>query len=84
MNRGTITKFTSKIVWCQPVHALVGHNRVAIKKKILNRCDHRGCDCDLSNRKVSPKNVFGASTGFEPIASALALQCNYNDNYQRS
>ena len=37
------------------------------------RCDHRSCDCDLSNRKLSPKSVFGASTGFEPVASALAL-----------
>ena len=25
---------------------------------------------------LSPKNVFGASTGFEPMASALALQCS--------
>ena len=41
------------------------------------RCDHRSCDC-LSNRKLSPKNVFGASTGFEPVASALALQCSTN------
>ena len=40
--------------------------------------DHRSCDCDLSNRKVSPKNIFGASTGFEPMASALALQCSTN------
>ena len=44
-------------------------------------CDHHSCDCDLINRKVSPKNVFGASTGFEPMAFALALQCptNYED-----
>ena len=44
------------------------------------RCDHRSCDCDLSNRKLSPKNVSGASTGFngEPMASALALQCSTN------
>ena len=42
------------------------------------RCDHGSCDCDLSNRKVSPKNVFGTSTGFEPIASALARQCSTN------
>ena len=27
---------------------------------------------------VSPKNVFGASTGSEPMASALALQCSTN------
>ena len=33
------------------------------------RCDHRSCDCDLSNPKLSPKSVFGASTGFEPMAS---------------
>ena len=42
------------------------------------RCDHRCCDCDLSNRKVSPKNVFGAATGFEPMAFALGLQCSTN------
>ena len=42
------------------------------------RCDHCSCDCDLSNRKVRPKKVFGASTGFEPMASALALQCSTN------
>ena len=35
------------------------------------RCDHRSCDCNLGNSKVSLKNVFGASTGFEPMASAL-------------
>ena len=40
------------------------------------RCDHRSSDCDLSNRKLSPKNVFGASTGFEPVASASVLQCS--------
>ena len=28
--------------------------------------------------ELSPKNVFGASTGFEPMASALALQCSAN------
>ena len=32
----------------------------------------------LSNYKLSLKNVFGASTGFEPVASALALQCSTN------
>ena len=42
------------------------------------RCDHCSCDCDLSNRKVSLKNVFRASTGFEPSASALVLQCSTN------
>ena len=40
------------------------------------RCDNRSCDCDLSNRKLSPKNVFGASTGPEPVVSALALHCS--------
>ena len=28
--------------------------------------------------QLSPKNVFGASTGFEPVASALALQYSAN------
>ena len=42
------------------------------------RCHHSSCDYDLSNRKVSPKNVFGASTRFEPMATALALQCSTN------
>ena len=28
--------------------------------------------------QLSPKNVFGASMGFEPMASALALQCSTN------
>ena len=42
------------------------------------RCDHRNCDRDLNNRKVSPKHVFGASTRFEHMASALALQCSAN------
>ena len=38
------------------------------------RSDHSSCDCDLSNHKVSLENVFRASTGFQPMASALALQ----------
>ena len=42
------------------------------------RRDHRSSACDLNNRKLSPKNVFGASSGFEPVASALALQCSTN------
>ena len=42
------------------------------------RCDHHSCNCDLRNRKLSQKNVFGASTGFEPVASALALHCSTN------
>ena len=32
----------------------------------------------MSNRKLSPKNVFGASTGFKPVASELSLQCSTN------
>ena len=41
-----------------------------------SRCDHRSRDCDLSNRKLRPKSVFGASTGLEPMASVMALQCS--------
>ena len=44
----------------------------------MKMSDHGSCDYDLSNRKLSPKNVFGASTGFEPVASVLALQCSTN------
>ena len=34
---------------------------------------------NLSNCENSPKKkIFGASTGFEPVASALALQCSPN------
>ena len=47
-----------------------------IKVESEMKCDHRSCDCELSNRKLSPKNVFRVSTGFEPMASALALQCS--------
>ena len=38
------------------------------------------CDCYLSNflLQLSPKNVFGVSTQFEPMASALAQQCSTN------
>ena len=28
--------------------------------------------------QIKPKNVFRASTGFEPVTSALALQCSTN------
>ena len=42
------------------------------------RYNHRSCDCDWSNRKLSPKTVFGASRGFDPMASALALQGSTN------
>ena len=48
-------------------------------------CDHCSfwnedacCDCDLSDRKISPKSVFGTSTWFEPMASTLTLQCSTN------
>ena len=31
---------------------------------------------NLSNCEKARKKDFGASTGFEPVASALALQCS--------
>ena len=40
------------------------------------RCDHRSCDC---NHKLSAKNVFGASTGFEP--KEWLHQLSYEDPY---
>ena len=33
--------------------------------------------CNLSSCKINRK-MFGTSTGFEPMASALALQCSTN------
>ena len=49
------------------------------------RCDHHSCDCDWSNRKANPKNVFGASTGFEPMVSVAVLhQLSYEDPHVAS
>ena len=48
------------------------------------RCDHRSCDCDLSNRKVSPKNIFGASTDSNPwplVSAAVLHQLSYEGPY---
>ena len=40
--------------------------------------DHRSYNRNLSNCKFKPEKNFWASTGFEPMASALALQCSTN------
>ena len=37
---------------------------------------------NLSNCEKAPKKDFGASTGFEPVASALALQCSTSLSYE--
>ena len=42
------------------------------------RFDHRSYNSNLSNCKFKPEKNFWASTGFEPMASALALQCSTN------
>ena len=42
------------------------------------RFDHRSYDRNLSNCKFKPEKNFRASTGYEPMASALALQCSTN------
>ena len=48
-------------------------------------CDHRSERQFKQLRKSPKKRVFGASTGFEPVASVLALQCctslSYEDPY---
>ena len=41
------------------------------------RYDRRSGNCNFSNCKLTRKN-FGTSTGFEPMAFALALQCSTN------
>ena len=42
------------------------------------RCDHRSCNRNPRNSELSPKNRFPGLTGFEPVASAFALQCSTN------
>ena len=42
------------------------------------RCDHRSWIASLAITNFIRKKVFNSSTGFEPIASALALQCSTN------
>ena len=42
------------------------------------RFDHRSYDRNLSNCKFKPEKNVWASTGFEPMASVLALQCSTN------
>ena len=39
-------------------------------------CDHRRESQFKQLRKLPEKKIFGASTGFQPVASALALQCS--------
>ena len=40
-------------------------------------------NCNLSNRAKARKTKdFGASTGFEPVVSALALQCSTSLSYE--
>ena len=45
------------------------------------RSDHCSCDCDLSNRKVSPKNVFGIRTNGLCVSAAVLYQLSYEDPY---
>jgi len=37
------------------------------------RSDHRSCDCDLSNRKVSPKNVLHGFNGIRTHGLCVSL-----------
>ena len=45
-------------------------------------CDHRSESQFKQLRKSPKKKDFGASTGFEPVASALALQCSTSLSYE--
>ena len=45
------------------------------------RCDHRSRDCDLSKCKLSPKNVFRASTRGLCVSTAVPHQLSYEDPY---
>ena len=44
-------------------------------------CDHRS-ESQFKQLQNSPKKFFGAPTGFEPVASALALQCSTSLSYE--
>ena len=71
---------TNRVIECNVKHFTL-HSMIIMwtaDMRMKRRCDHRSCNYDLSNRKLSPKNVFVASTRFEPMASALALQCPIN------
>ena len=41
------------------------------------RCDHRGCDCDLSNRKGSLKNVSRATLRLLKLQSQLRSHLHF-------
>ena len=45
-------------------------------------CDHRSESQFKQLRNSPKKKFFGASTGFEPVASALALQCSTSLSYE--
>ena len=45
-------------------------------------CDNRSESQFKQLRKSPQKKDFGASTGFEPVASALVLQCSTSLNYE--
>ena len=45
-------------------------------------CDHRSESQFKQLRKSPKKKDFGALTGFEPVASALALQCSISLSYE--
>ena len=48
-----------------------------------NECVTIAVNRNLSNcEKARKKKDFGASTGFEPVASALALQCSTSLSYE--
>ena len=46
------------------------------------RYDRPSGNCNLSNCKFTPPKKFATSTGFEPMASALALQCSNQLSYE--
>ena len=58
-------------------------NDVNCGKQMKWVCDHRS-ESQFKQLRKSPKKKrdFGASTGFEPMASALALQCSTSRSYE--
>ena len=66
LGQGPNVCFEMRLIWTA---------RIQMKSK----CDHHSCTCNFSNCNfLSPKKNSRASTGFEPMASGLALKCSNN------
>ena len=88
---------TSNSAINQPFHSYFStlqpqlNNVIIINKTVYSTCSAKkkqneyvtiAVNRNLSNCEKARKKDFGASTGFEPVASALALQCSTSLSYE--